>query len=112
MSDDFMARRADWMAGMKPGEVRTVAPGIRSAQMEMVVVDRPREADGSPSHHFSLIPRSWLGETKAHYQGLLDALDKDGPLVPLPKREAPAREFKAQPHDFLAALHRQYTPPV
>lgn len=40
-------------------------------------------------------------------------LDPDGPLMPLPAPQANAeRVFSAPAHDYLAALHRSYVPPV
>lgn len=40
-------------------------------------------------------------------------LDPDGPLVPLPAPQEPdERVFAAPAHDYLAALHRPYVPPV
>lgn len=112
------------------------AAAAPSAPMEMVVVDRPREVDGamdkearviydkymaSRASRFlaSLIGRTGLmpappdlEATKAHYEGLLGALDKDGPHIPLPKREVVAKPPEPMKHDFIAALHRPYVPPV
>lgn len=36
--------------------------------------------------------------------------DPDGPLVPLPPKPAPFREFEPQKHDFIGALYRPYVP--
>lgn len=91
------------------------AAAVPSAPMDVVVVDRPREVDGAmPREYggFRPLHASELAAVKAHYQGMLGALDKDGPHVPLPKREVAVKATEPLKHDFIAALHRPYVPPV
>lgn len=57
-------------------------------------------------------------ESDRHRIAVIDQLralgyDPDGPLIPLPAPQVSAeRVFAAPAHDYLAALHRPYVPPV